>query len=182
MLGIGSAFASVVSAVVNTMKSRFRARDLFLICFMVSLFLFTACSSITNFVVINASNHAIEVRYKIKKPTDPREPSGVPVVPPSTKAVSQLQQEIPWSQLSASQYSLDRENREVVLSLLPGQALLIEQRNLLDGPVDDAHQAANFSIEEIHLSGPNGEVHLQGEQARKSFVAESKKLYVITYR
>ena len=146
------------------------------------MFTLTGCSFITNFVVINASNHAIEVKYKIKKPTDPRAPSGVPVVPPATKAVSDLQREIPWNQLSTSQYSLDPENRELAVSLLPGQALLVEQRNLVDGPTDDAHQAANFSIEEIDLAGADGKTQLEGEQARKAFVAESKKLYTITYR
>lgn len=128
--------------------------------------------------MINASDRNIEIRYKIKKPSDPRALSGVPVVPPATKAVSQLQQEVPWTQLSTSVYSLNRENREVMVSLPPGQALLVEQ---LDSAVDESHQVTNFSIEEIHVVGASGEIHLQGEQARTSFVAQSKKLYSITY-
>ena len=44
------------------------------------------------------------------------------------------------------------------------------------------HQAANFSIEEMNITGTNGEVRLQGEQAFKSFVPASKTLYTLTYR
>ena len=106
----------------------------------------------------------------------------MPAVLPAIKVVSELQQQTPWKELQSSQYSLDRDNREIVVHLMPGQALLVEQRNLVDGPTDEAHLAKNFSIESIDLAGANGEVHLHGEQARKAFVRESKKLYTLTYR
>jgi hypothetical protein len=157
---------------------RLSPRRMYCVCVLVCVLLLTACSFTTNFVVINASDHPIEVRYKIKKPDDPRA-IGVPTVSPATKSVSQLQQQTSWNQLSTSQYSLDRESREVVVSLPPGQALLVEQ---LDRAVEDANQAGTFSIEAIDLVGANGEIHLKGEQARKAFVAESKRLYAIRYR
>ena len=164
------------------MNRRFLLRALFFGCLLGCVWPLTACSFITNFVIVNASNQPLEVRYKLKPPADPRAPAGEPVVPPATKPVSQLQQEVSWNQLSASQYKLDREKREVAVLLPPGYALLVEQRNLVDGPTDDAHQAANFSIEEINLSGAGKQVHLQGDEVRKGFVPESKKLYTITYR
>lgn len=37
---------------------------------------------------------------------------------------------------------------------MPGDALRIEQRNLVDRARDDASQALNFAIEEIILDGP----------------------------
>jgi len=101
---------------------------------------------------------------------------------PAIKAVSELHQEIAWRQLSASEYTFDPDNRKVVVSLKPGEALLIEQCNLVDGPVDDAHQAAKFSIEEIDIMGNDGEIKLQGDQARRSFLSGSKREYTLTYR
>jgi hypothetical protein len=164
------------------MNYRFQARHLLLVFFLPCLLWLTACSYITNFVIVNASGQVVEVRYTIKKPSDPRAPSGEPVVLPATKAVLELQQQTPWNELPTSQYSLDRENRELVVSLMPGQGLLVEQPNLLDGSTDEAHQAENFSLERIDISGSSGEVHLQGEQARKAFVPVSKKPYTLTYR
>ena len=61
----------------------------------------------------------------------------------------------------------------------PGDALRVEQLNLVDRQDGDA--ASRFAIEEIDISGADGEIKLQGEQARKSFVAESKKVYTLTY-
>ena len=65
---------------------------------------------------------------------------------------------------------------------MPGEALRVEQRKMDEGPQDDAYQAANFSIEEIIITGTNGEMRFEGEQARKSFVSASKTLYTLTYR
>ena len=65
---------------------------------------------------------------------------------------------------------------------MPGEALRVEQRKMGEEPHDDAYQAANFSIEEIIITGSNGEMKFEGEQARKSFVSASKTLYTLTYR
>jgi|SRR5215204_195881 len=141
----------------------------------------TACSYSTEFVVINAANDPIEVRYRLKKPMNLLAPSRLPEVP-SVKLISELDQQIPWRALPTSRFKFDPDTRMAVVSLMPGESLRVEQRKLGEGPQDDAHQAANFSIEEINMTGTNGDVMLQGEQARKSFVPVSKTLYTLTYR
>ena len=146
-----------------------------------SVVVLTACSYSTEFVVINAADNTIEVRYRLKKPVNSLSPSRLPEVP-SVKLASELDQQIPWRPLPASRFTFDPDTRLAVVSLMPGESLRVEQRKLGEGPQDDAHQAANFSIEEINITGPNGDVMLQGEQARKSFVPVSKSLYTLTYR
>src|SRR5215813_6640733 len=143
--------------------------------------LLTSCSYLTNFVVINATDRPIEVQYVIKKPAYPSPPfsPGQPLpTNPAIKDVSQLDHQTAWRELSASQYTFDPDGRIVVVSLMPNEALRIEKQNLVDGKVDDASQAAKFSIEEINITGSYGEIKLQGEQARKMFMAVSKKVYM----
>lgn len=150
---------------------------LFFVSLLASLLLLTACSYLTNFAVVNASDRAIEVKYKIKNLTGSVSPHwGLPIVP-AVKKISELHQEVSWQDLSASEFTIDPENRTVVVSLKPGEALRIEQRNL----ADESDPARNFSIEEINIKGTSGEITLQGERLYTSFVAESKKVYTLTY-
>ena len=141
-----------------------------------------ACSYGTNFVVVNASDQIIEVQYVFKKPSDPFPPMQMPPIPPVIKTVSPLQQQITWRELSPSQYAFDSNSRRLIVSLKPGEALRVEQRNLRDEKVDATHNATNFFIEEIEVKGSYGEIRLQGEQVRQSFLAESKSQYTLTYR
>jgi len=112
---------------------------------------------------------------------NPDAPSRLPEVP-SVKLISELDEQIPWRELPTSRFTFDPNTRMAAVSLMPGEGLRVEQRKLREGPQDDADQAANFSIEEINITGTNGEVTFQGEQARKSFVPASKTLYILTYR
>jgi len=90
-----------------------------------------------------------------------------------------LNQEVSWHELSPSDYAFDPVSRTVSInSLKPGEALRIEQLNL----VDKQYEAWDFPVEEIAISGAAGEIRIQGDQVYKSFVAESKKTYTITYR
>jgi hypothetical protein len=162
---------------VNTMKGRLQARPIFLFCLSVSVLSLTACSYGTNFVVVNASDHPVEVRYKIKKPADPRAPSRMPIQP-AIKAVSEVNQEVPWRELPASRYTFDPDTRTVVVSLQPGDALLVDHIRL----ADKDYEASDLSVEEINITGAFGEIKLQGAQVFKNFVADSKKLHTLTYR
>jgi hypothetical protein len=163
------------------MTNSLKVKQLVLVCLLSSASLLTACSYSTNFVVINASNSPIEVRYRLKKPMNPDAPSRLAEVP-SVKLISELDLQIPWRQLPTSRFTFDPNTRMALVSLMPGEGVRVEQRKLGDGPEDDTDQAANFSIEEINIKGTNSQVTFQGEQARKSFVAVSKTLYTLTYR
>lgn len=156
------------------MKDQSKAKYLFLVfllCWACSL---TACSYLTDFVVVNATNSPIEIRYLVKNQTLP--------IKPAVLTVSQLHQQTMWRELTTSQYTFDPDNRWVVISLMANEALRIEKCNLVDGEVDDVHQAARFFIEEIHITGSYGEIRLQGEQLRKAFVTETSKIHTLTYK
>jgi len=114
--------------------------------------------------VVNASQGVIEVRYKVKRPPDAVPPGAILPITPAIKVVAQLHQQTPWRSLSASEFTFDTDSLTAVVSLKPAEALRIEHRNLADIPADDAHRAQNFAIEEIHVRGSNGELHLKGEQ------------------
>ena len=162
------------------MPARLDARYLLLVCSLAFVLPLTGCSYLTDFVVVNASDHPIEVHYAIKKPDNALSPSRVPLVP-GIKPISELYQEVPWRELTTSQYSFDPDKGTVVLSLMPGHALRIAQYNLSDGPASDAERAAIFFVEEIDIVGVSGKVQLRGEQAYRSFVPESKNVYALKY-
>ena len=159
------------------MKPNIQTRHLFLIGLGASVLLLIGCSYLTNFVVVNASDDSVKVRYRFKRATDPLAPRRSSTVP-HVKAVSELNQEVPWREFSSSQYSFDPDSGTVVVSLEPGEALQLEVLNLTDKHYD----ASDFAIEEIDITGTHGEIKLEGEQVYKGFVVESKKLLAVTYR
>src|SRR5437870_10609675 len=84
--------------------------SLFLL-FLLSLLLTqAACSYLTNFVVVNASGSAIEVRYKVKKPSQPMPPIQMIPVVPAILPASQLDHQIAWHDLSSSDFKFDPDN------------------------------------------------------------------------
>ena len=156
-------------------------RALFLACLLAGVLCLTGCRYITNFVVINGSNQPVEVWYILKKPAYAVPPDQSLRMAPAVRPISEMHQQTAWRDLSASEYTFDPGKRKVTVSLEPGQALLIEQCAQVGREVDDAQQAEEFSIEEIAITGANGEIKLHGEQARKSFLAESKNTHTLTY-
>jgi hypothetical protein len=166
----------------NTWHYGLGARYLSLACLLISLASLTACSYLTNFVVVNASGRPIEVQYRVKNPGQPMPATQMLPITPATKPASQIEQQNPWRDLSTSEFKFEPNSRTVGVLLMPGEALRIEQRNLVDGPQDDASQAPNFAIEEISISGSSGVISLEGEQARKAFVHLSDKTSTLTYK
>src|SRR5437588_12643576 len=115
---------------------------------LASLLPLTACSYIASFVVVNTSDSTIEIRYESK--------SLHPTFVLGVKEVSQVGQEVPWQDLSASEVTFDPDTRTVEVSLKPGYALLID--SVLD---DEVQRAAMFSIVEIDIKSAFGEMKLQ---------------------
>src|SRR5438105_7609169 len=150
-------------------------------CSAALLLLCSGCSYLTDFVVVNASGQAVEIRYTIKKPLNPLSPTRIPVSP-GVKQTSQLQQQVAWRELTTSEYKFDVEARTVTVSLMPGQALRVAHYNLADGSSSDTERATLFFVEGLEVTGGNGEILLKGEQVYKSFLAESKTVYALRYR
>lgn len=150
-------------------------RRFFVVVSSCALLLLTACSQLTNFVLVNDSGCPIEVRYKVKYRIDPRLMDLGLHMTPAVRGNSGWGQRIPWRDLSASQFEVDADSRTVTLTLPPGQALLLDTLNTRDWP----NPAASFNIEELTVKGVSGEAKLQGELLYASFVILD---YTLTYR
>jgi len=143
----------------------------------------TACSTVTNFIVINSSDQVLHVSYKVKEPPEAFKDS-IRMLPtaPAVKPVSEVGEQTPWRDLSDTEVQFDPRNRTAVVLLQPGQALRVEHRNLRDGPQDEAGKAKNFDIEEITLNGSSGMVKYSGDDARKAFTLRSETTAVLDYK
>lgn len=160
------------------MKSKFKLVVLSAV--IASLVTLTACSFSTNFVVVNASNDRIQVRYVIKERTHalPAELFETP----SIKKVSELDDhDVLWRPLPDSQWTFNAETRTAVVTLLPQEVLRVETENGFCGE-DTAERREYFYIEEINITGANGAIRLTGEQVRRSFVRGTKQRCELTYR
>ena len=145
----------------------------------VSVLLLTACSYTSSFVIVNATDQPLEVRYKATGSlSDPIQMVGVPA---QTTEASLRVSDREWQTLSSEQYSVNREARLITVRVMPHEALRVARITNYRGH-SDASTTSTFIIEEISLTGASGEVRLQGAEARRGFVAESESLYTLTYR
>jgi hypothetical protein len=140
-----------------------------------SLVLFSACSYVTDFVVVNESDGPITIRYEIKDYPGPFYPPDVPGVVPASQLSEDGQQ---WNPV---QFELDEATRSVTTRLMANQALRIATMNHYSSH-DDPNDAQKFQIRRIIVSGPRGELDLTDEQARTSFKKVARTLYTLTYR
>jgi hypothetical protein len=141
--------------------------------------LFSACSYITDFAVLNESGQPIEVRYKVKNYPGPF----TPPVAPATISTSQLSTKgnEQWSQLTSAGYQLDQQSRTVTVRVLAHQALRIATLHNYGGH-EDSGDAQEFPVDEIIIMGVDGERRFMGQQARTTFSKASRALYTLTYK
>ena len=139
-----------------------------------------ACSYITDFVVINASESPMEISYKVKEP-----PNGPPKIDmiPATKLAPQLKsnEKNKWQDIAADRYKIDQETRTVTVKLLPQEALFLTSLHHYTGP-DDPNDVNWFPIEELSISGSVGGLKSSGKQLLKAFSGQSRVLYTLTYQ
>lgn len=149
-------------------------RRVTLILLLAFISLFTACSYPVDFAVVNGSERTIEVQFKVSGFPGERLERFELLAKITTSQLGTGD----WRDLSTSEYRVDHENRTITAWVSPGEALRVAR--IPDSDMRDG-EPMSFSIEEITISGAQGEIRLQGGQARKSFVAESKKIYTLTY-
>ena len=137
----------------------------------------TACSYLTDFVVVNESGQPIEVRYRVKESRPPVETGTLAKI-----ATSQLDDgNKQWQALTPAQYQLSQESRMVTVRLMPDEALRVAIMHHFTG-VEDRSDVENFPIEEISVTGSSGELKFTGEQALKIYSKVSRVLYTLTYK
>jgi hypothetical protein len=157
-----------------------KMRSVLSILIIVSSLACVACSYITDFVVINASESPVEISYKVKDP--PNGPPKIDVIP-ATKLASQLKpnEKTKWQDLAADRYKIDQENRTVTVKLLPQEALFLTSMHHYTGP-DDPIDVNWFPIEELSIAGSVGSLKSSGKQLLKAFSEQSRILYTLTYQ
>jgi hypothetical protein len=167
--------------VEKNMKIRKITRGLILGLSLASISLLTACSYFADFVVVNDSDHPIEVRYKVtKSPAGPLAISGIPAIIKASQLDTHGGQQ--WKELTPAQYHLiqDSSTETVIVGLMPNEALRVTKLHDYGGHEDPRPNI--FAIEEIGITGASGEMKLVGEKARTSFDEVSSALYILTYK
>jgi hypothetical protein len=164
------------------MRSKHLNAKLFLlpgvIGFVVTL---TACQSVVSYAVVNESNDRIQVRFVMKKPV-----SGTPDPPPrelGIKSLSELSDlDKTWRGLEGAQIAFQPETRTVIVTLMPQEALRVEELWNVRCSDKDPVRQESYSIEQLSVTGPHGAIKLEGEQALTAFVQGPKGVCVLTYR
>jgi hypothetical protein len=172
--------ADAERSVASTRSSRMEMRRLSLLLIVFSSLVCTACSYITDFVIINASESPVEVTYKIKEP--PNGPKNISVIP-SIKLASQLKSDDKnkWNDLAVDRYRSDQASRTVIVKLLSQEALFLTSMHHYTGP-DDPHDVECFPIEELSIIGSVGNLKSSGKQLLRAFTEQSRVLYTLTYQ
>lgn len=141
----------------------------------------TACSFASTFVIANESNDRIQIRYVVKERNNSAYPPTLPLIP-GVMLISQLDDdETRWRDLSSPAVLFNETTRTAVITLMPNEAVRIEQVSDMFCKDIDKH-FNRFQIEEINITGASGTLRLTGEQAAKSFTARSKQTCVLSYR
>ena len=140
----------------------------------------TSCSYSTDFVVLNDTDHPIEVVYVVKP-----FPHGPPSLEIEPKVVSsadlQVEQASNWEKLAPDRFRVDQMNRTVTVSLSAHQALWITSMHHYIGD-EDPNDVQGFPIQEISLRDADGELKFSGDQARKAFGRLSRVVYVLRHK
>jgi hypothetical protein len=154
---------------------------LVLILLLGTVVVFCACSYSVNYVVVNDSNERIQIQLVTKKlpngRVDPDPPAELGLL-----NVSELDDHKPWRALQASLLTFDAVTRTVVITLMPQEALRVDQHWNVSCTDNSPSAADRFRVEEISITGAHGAIRLGGEQARRSFVSEARNMCTLTYR
>jgi hypothetical protein len=143
-----------------------------------TVLLFSACSVGYEFVIVNASDSSLEVRYTV-------EPSGMPPnsrvhVPVILNAEELKKSERKWKDVPDEQHRIDYKTGEIVVRVAPNQALRVA--DITNYPGHDSERTdLYFHIANLSLVGESGSVCLEGKQALTQF-KQSDGGYAITYR
>ena len=160
-----------------TLRKLMKSKVIFAL-LLTSVLFFTACSYGYDFVVVNASDKPIDVRYLVN-------PSGRPPerrthIPAVLEAGELQKSKRTWKDLPAEQHNIDHKSGEIVVKLAPNQALRVADITNYPGH-DSEHTDLYFHISSLSLTGARGSVKYEGRQALTQFKG-SETLYVITYQ
>jgi hypothetical protein len=163
------------------MRSKHFNAKLFLLPVTIGLVLTLAgCQFIVSYAVVNESNERIQVRFVMKKSI-----VGTPQPPPKELGIKSLSElsdlKKTWRGLQGSQIAFQPETRTVVVSLMPQEALRVEELWNVGCKDTNPVRQSDYEIEEISVTDANGAIKLEGEQALRGFSQGPKGVCVLTY-
>ena len=155
-----------------------RHRTLRLLSLVLLLSALSACSSITDFIVVNDSGSPVEVRYTFKRGQRYEQCCSYR---PAKKPLAKLgDDDVRWGEVPAQEFTYDPGAGAVTLTLGPGEALRVFE-GLNWGGHGDVHNDENFAIASVRITGANGVVQYEGRQAQYQFQWHDGSLYRLTY-
>ncbi|HKY42498.1 MAG TPA: hypothetical protein VJM50_05355 [Pyrinomonadaceae bacterium] len=140
----------------------------------------TSCSYSTDFVVFNDTDNQIEVVYRVKP--SPTGPPSLEIEPMVVSAANLEVRDISkWTKLTPDRFRIDQVNRTVTVRVAAQEGLWITSMHHYIGD-EDPNDVKGFPIQEVSVTGADGEMRFTGDKARKAFERKSRVLYVLSYR
>jgi len=153
----------------ETMKHKF-----ILIVSLMSVLVLSACSVRSDFVVVNESDHPIEVQYQFKPSISKTAPLADSIQPPAKLEVKEFQKSgREWKNVPEEQFHYDNRTGVVTVMVVPGEALLLDYVY--------NYSELDFDLDSLSLTGAQGIIKLEGRQTFMQFKEESGS-FVIRYR
>jgi len=131
------------------------------------------CSFSFTFVVINKSDHTIEVEYTLKHYIQGK--YGYSEAPAKIPVTDFEKTNHEWRKLNQQEYEFDAVSGTFKVLLGPDEVLLVDR-------VSESSIDSGFRLASIRIEGPDGSVCLEGRQAQTQFKPEGDTNYVLRYR
>ncbi|HEX8163369.1 MAG TPA: hypothetical protein VF538_15975 [Pyrinomonadaceae bacterium] len=149
---------------------------------LASALLLPACSTQEDFVVLNKSGAAIEVRYTFKRCTPEPPGKDVGVHPPSALSIAKFQKsDHVWAALPKERYNYDSLTCTLTVGVSPDEALLVASAYNYRGHNSEGSEI-KFNLENLSIAGSNGTFRLEGRQTQTQFIRIESGDYAITYQ
>lgn len=156
-------------------------RRLVLVFVILCALTFAACSYSTAFVVVNDSEHPIEVRYTIKRNAGVLSSTDAPVKIAASQVANHYRSQ--WRSLSPTEYEISQTEHAITVTVqvVPHEALWVTSMFHYFGD-DDPNDVASWPVNEISIQGAQGGMTFTGDKSRKAFEYVSRVLYTLNYK
>ena len=149
------------------MKHRF----IFFVIMMLALVL-SACSVRNDLVVVNESNHPIEVQFQFEPSYSKAGPAGDAIQPPAKLGIKEFQASgREWKEVPEEQFHYDAGSGTVTVMVAADEALLL----------DYVYNYSYSDLASLSIIGAQGSIRLEGGQTFGQFREESGS-YVLRYK
>jgi hypothetical protein len=138
----------------------------------------TACSYVTDFVVVNDSGSPVEVRYVFKSRF--RQDECCPHRPAKKASAKLDDEDAAWRALAPGEFSYDPAAGAVTLTLAPGEAASVFSRSGWRGHGEHGDDDS-FALDSVRVAGAGGLLLYEGRQAQYQFQRQDASLYKLTY-